>query len=177
MSLKFPHFPRFISAPAISVLRNFSFWSILTALITFNASTAFFRPFVAFQPLLVAVLQKPTSGDAHINLAQWYKQTGLFDKAKNELVLASDGPSVLGAQYDPKDLLTAWEKEPARLEKDYQYWQTVIKEKPDYRDAYVTLTALAYQLGYKTDVKNYVEKIREIDPGLAISKQLSALVK
>lgn len=75
------------------------------------------------------------------------------------------------------EMLTAWKNEPARLENSYRYWQTVIKEKPDYRDAYLALAALAYQLGYKTDAKQYVEKIREIDPNLAMSYQLSALVE
>ncbi|MEK7119727.1 MAG: hypothetical protein AAB889_04380 [Patescibacteria group bacterium] len=177
MSLKLPHISRFISATLLFALREFSLWSILTVLIVYNIYAALSSPPAGFQPLLVAVMQPTTSSDAHINLAHWYRQNGVFDKAKNELVLASDGPSVLGAQASPMDILTAWENEPVRLKKDYRYWQTVIKEKPDYRDAYLALAALAYQLGYKTDTKQYVEKIRAIDPGLAIGYQLSRLLE
>lgn len=187
MSLRFPHFSRFIPATAFSVFREFSLWSILTALITYNITTALSSPPAGFQPLFVAVMQQSAGSDAHINLAQWYKQNGIVSKAKYELLLANErwvpgkagtlNAPVLGAQASPADMLTAWENEPARLEKDYRYWQSIIKEKPDYRDAYVSLATIAYQLGYKTDAKQYVEKIREIDPGLAINKQLSAFVE
>lgn len=187
MSLKLPHISRFISASAIPVLRDFSLWSILTGLIAFNAYTALSRSFIAFQPLLIAVMRNPSSIDSHINVAHWYRQNGLLNKAKHELLLAAENwtprdagkpsASVLGDQASPMEMLTAWKNEPARLESSYRYWQTVIKEKPDYRDAYLALAALAYQLGYTTDAKQYVEKIREIDPNLAMSYQLSALVE
>lgn len=187
MSLRFPHFSRFISATAFPIFREFSLWSILTALIAYNITTALSSAPAGFQPLFVAVMQPAASSTAHINLAQWYKQNGIVNKAKYELLLANEhwapgkagtlNAPVLGAEASPADMLSAWENEPARLEKDYQYWQTVIKEKSDYRDAYITLASLAYQLGYTTDAKRYRDQVVAIDPGLPIAKQLNGVLE
>ena len=177
MSLKLPHISRFISASTIPVLRDFSLWSILTGLIAFNVYTALSRSFVTFQPLLIAVIRKPSSIDSHINVAYWYRQNGLLNKAKHELLLATSDPSVLGAQTSAKDLLASWENEPERMEKAYRYWLGVIQKRQDYRDAYIALAALSYQLGYTAETKNYVGKIQAIDPGFPMNQEFAALTR
>lgn len=177
MSLQLPHISRFISATAISVFRELSLWGILTALIAYNSAIALSSPPVGFQQLLVAVMQPTASSAAHIKLAQWYRQNGIFDKAKQELLLASEGSAVLGAQANPRDILAAWENEPARLEQAYHFWQGVIREKPDYRDAYVALAALGYQLGYTEETKKYIGNIQTIDPGFPIYQEFATLIQ
>lgn len=72
--------------------------------------------------------------------------------------------NVLGAQTEKES-----------LEKDYAFWQEVVKDKPDYRDAYLTLGSLAYQLNRREEGKMYADKALKLDPNNSLARELIAL--
>ncbi|EKD85704.1 MAG: hypothetical protein ACD_37C00649G0002 [uncultured bacterium] len=56
------------------------------------------------------------------------------------------------------------EEEKENTEVKYAFWQNVVKNKPDYRDAYIQLAALSYQLSKLEEGKNYLTEVETLDP-------------
>ncbi len=66
--------------------------------------------------------------------------------------------------------------ESKKAREDYHFWQGVVREKPDYRDAYITLAALAYQLSKPEEAKEYLVQATSLDPNSQIVEKLSSLL-
>ncbi|MFZ5845525.1 MAG: hypothetical protein ACOY0S_03605 [Patescibacteria group bacterium] len=172
IGLKFPHFPRKISANLLAPVEKPLLWLVILALISANlwAKTSL-QP--QFWSQALASLKNPGSFARHIDLAQAYWQLGLWPPAKRELLLAEElwqkepdtrgNETVLGVTTSPVDLLELWQDEPLRLHEAYFFWQNMTQQTPDYRDAYVQLGAVAYQLGKITEAKVAWEKAGALD--------------
>lgn len=63
-----------------------------------------------------------------------------------------------------------------QLEHEYARWQTIIKQHPDYRDGFYTLSLLAYQLQQIQEAKNYLSVVKKLDPNYPGISQLEALL-
>ncbi len=171
----FPHFSRIFSA---------TLWLSLIALLSINITTRFGQ--TSYWKEHVDLLINPNSLDNHLALAQTYWQHGDWPKTQTELLIAqtlyqSSPPEaqqskVLGANSSPLDLLHQWAEEPARLTKELQFWQTVMKEKPDYRDAYLQASALSYQLNRLEDARQYLDQATALDPNFPIASHLTQLL-
>ena len=61
-------------------------------------------------------------------------------------------------------------------EQEFAYWQQVIVTHPDYRDAYIRLVALSYELGSPKETALYGEKLRQLDPNNAFVQKLSGVL-
>ncbi len=156
---------------------------MLAVFLLVNAYTRFTMQSVWKQHL--GILSHPTSFDAHLALAHDLWQKGDWTQTKNELLIAQTlSPSsllpeetkkVLGATASPVDLLREWEEEPKRLEKEFQFWQTVVAQKPDYRDGFIQLAAISYQLGKVDGAKQYLATAQTLDPNSPAVQQLLAL--
>lgn len=92
----------------------------------------------------------------------WGSLTGVV--FVNILNVPQSSTNVLGAQTEKQ-----------RVEQDYAFWQSVIQEKPDYRDAYLVLGSLAYQLSRIEEGKTYADKALELDPNNTTSLKLRQL--
>jgi tetratricopeptide (TPR) repeat protein len=153
--LQFPHFTRKFSASLVFYGQNSLLWTGLTLLFLVNIyAKVNLTP--SYEKELLQMLQKPFSSLAHETLAQNFWQQGLISAAQRELRLAQTLPkennvSVLGASTE--DELIAWTSEPALVKASYEYWKTVVSAKPDYRDAYISFAAAAYQLGFLDEAK------------------------
>jgi tetratricopeptide (TPR) repeat protein len=105
------------------------------------------------------ILKYPFSPKVHINLAKYYFQTGNSRQAKREIELAYS----LGSQEAPllyKQIATS----KSNLDLEVKYWKSVTEKYPNYRDAYIKLAALNYQLSNSSAAAIYLEKARRIDP-------------
>lgn len=51
-----------------------------------------------------------------------------------------------------------------KVSQDISFWEEVIKERPDYRDAYFELAVLEYKKGDFEKAKKYLDKVFELDP-------------
>ena len=50
------------------------------------------------------------------------------------------------------------------IQKQQYYWEGIVRTYPDYKDAYVMLATINYQLGDKNAAQNAIGKALEIDP-------------
>lgn len=155
-----PHFSRLFSA---------LLWGSLFSLFSLNL---FSRPEEAFWKNHIAVLKAPTLSDAHLSLAQAYRQKGNWDQAKNELRISAS--MVLGAA-SPLDLLKEWEQEPKRIEQKLLFWQDIVAQKPDYRDGFIQLSSLSYQLNNIEQAKTYALKAQTLDPNSPVVGRLLSI--
>ncbi len=100
--------------------------------------------------------------------------------AANILFLNSDGArslltrltNVLGAQ----SLLRSDEQQRAALYEVYRFWQQVVRDHPDYRDGYIQLALVSYQLELTEESRSYVEKIKSLDPNYPGIKEFEGLL-
>ncbi len=131
------------------------------------------------------VLVHPFSLKDHVVLAQDAWLNNNWQEAKNELMIAQSllkNPgqdaisNVLGTSTTPLDLLRQWEQEPARLADAEHFWQTVVAQKADYRDAYIQLAAINYQLNNDQKAASYLATARDLDPNSVAVQKLSALL-
>ncbi len=158
-------FPAILSWTLLSVR-----WGVLISIIGVNiilfrsvASSSWWKQ-------RLSILSDPTSSLVHTQLAQMYWQAGQKTAAQQEIRLAQDiltsesGEDVLGLSIQQEDLTSDWQKETERLLHAYSYWQSVIGERPDYRDAYIQLAYLAYLLRFDTEASQYINKVVTVDP-------------
>jgi tetratricopeptide (TPR) repeat protein len=125
---------------------------------------------------VVAVLKNPGKENEHMALAQAYWDERILTSARQELLLADTlGPPVLGATT-AQTLLAQWKYEQEKLLLDYRHWQTVIREKSDYRDAYVTLASLAYQLSRTHEARYLLKKALQLDPNFRTAQEFSLAI-
>jgi len=85
-----------------------------------------------------------------------------------------ESTSVLGAEENGTRENTATRES---LNTEYAYWQAIVDVRPDYRDGYVRLALLAYQLGKQSESKAYVDAIRHLDPNYQGLKALEDLLE
>ena len=81
--------------------------------------------------------------------------------------------NVLGAfsNYEKEVRLKEIEKE--TIKNQYLFWQNVVKEKPDYRDGYIQLASLAYQLSNFNVAKRYLTQANNLDPNSPVVEKLT----
>ena len=154
--MKFPQFTRFFSASLLGTTTKMVLLGSIGALFSLN-SFAWSQQAVDRFPL--EVLKAPWSPTSHEQLAQQYRQEGKTQQAVAELRLAY----VLGASTNT-DQITQWESERAQKEAALAYWQTVAERHPDYRDAFIMLVSLSYELGQFDQAKAYLSRAEVLDP-------------
>ena len=64
-----------------------------------------------------------------------------------------------------------------KLEREKIYWEQIIAQSPSYRDAYLQLSVISYQLGNSEEVKQWMNKMYEIDPNFEVSPTLMPLLQ
>lgn len=149
VNLRFPHVSRKFSAKLFSYSQNSLLWACLTVLFAINVF-ARINLTPSYWGKLEATLLQPFSAASHQRLAQEFWMQGLRDAAQKE--------AVLGASTEKLEELSE------NLEQKYNYWQSVVLTHPDYRDAYIILASLAYQLGKIEEAKKYLNQAIMLDP-------------
>lgn len=150
-------------------------WSSLAALIAINIlSLQKGRP--AHWNRLIMLFDAPRSVPRYIDLASVLWQQGQKGEArqlmasaqaltrKNRTDTSGSIPNVLGETTDPQTVLAQWEREAVKFKENYAFWQTVVTAKPDYRDAYITLATLAYQLEKLDEAGAWLIRAQALDP-------------
>ncbi|MBI3955730.1 tetratricopeptide repeat protein [Candidatus Gottesmanbacteria bacterium] len=152
MKLKFPHFHRVNSARLFFSLEMILLWGGLAALIAINVmALQKIRP--AHWDKLMMLFAAPFSVPRSLDLASFLWKMGQKDEARR-LVIAAQSGEVLGA----------WEQADRKLAEQYAFWQSVAAAHPDYRDAFISLAALSYQLGNLEDARASLERAQALDP-------------
>lgn len=163
-----PHNHRLFSTftTTLVVAKKITLWLALIVLVFING-------FLISPRLGIHLSVLPTA--SHINtpvLKKFMTEISLlFSNANKEL--AQNSSSVLGASTQTAD--------PSRITYDamlqeYAYWQSAISTHPEYRDGYVQLAILAYELKKYTEANMYITKISAIDPNYPLLPKLQGLL-
>ena len=125
-----------------------------------------------------AVLNSPFQSKPHEDLARTYLEAGDLKSAEKELNLAKNlfSPDRSSLEILEKDLKKAKES-PSQIQHEISFWEKIIKEKPDYRDAYFQLAILSYQLGKIKKAQTYLQKTLDLDPNFEPARKLEKMLK
>lgn len=182
INYQLPQFQRIFSAKIFKMTLKAISWGLLIAFISFNVIfPKSDNPEVSGK--IRAILLKPLSSSNHLALATILQKIGFQAAAKNELGLSLDlwnqnksSENVLGASTDPNDIKLAWEANNQNLTKNYDYWKSIVLEKPEYRDGLIMLGVYAYQISRESEAKNAWKQAIAIDPNYELSGVLLRLI-
>ncbi len=113
----------------------------------------------------------PFDKKSHYDLAQLYYNEGKTQRALNELDIAE---TLTGSNFpNSKDVLAESNEivflrskileEPKKIAQKLEYWQKIIQQYPNYRDAWVQLYYLNKEVN-SADAEKHLKKIEELDP-------------
>ncbi len=168
----FPQISRLFSASFFTGVffwaERITLWALLIALFYMNISWMLHKSNPT-QSITLPSLTHPFSAEIHKQTAINLWDQGYHAIAKNELLLAQDlynenSGNVLGASTDPSTLLSQWESQPQELTQAYEFWKSVIAQKPDYRDGYIMTAMNAYNLGKREEAKTLLQHAYAMDP-------------
>lgn len=111
----------------------------------------------------------------HYDLAQLYYNEGKVQKALDELYFAetvtgynvSNSKDVLAETDEIVFLRNKILEEPKIIAQKLEYWQKIIQQYPNYRDAWVQLYYLNKEIN-PADAKKSLQKIEELDPSYTL---------
>ncbi len=188
--LEFPHISRMINANRLILEPKLGVLGFLTILILINLFPTLFGMvspgFLALEQAKLTVMLSPQSLSPHLLLAQEYLKRGDLEGTERELLLAQtlatanrlgSNNSVLAASLSPLKVLERIKNEPQRVRGEIAFWEKVILDKPDYRDAYLQLALLNYQSYEKDKAKFYLGKAIELDPNFEPTKELQKILE
>ncbi len=135
----FPHFTRFFSAlfklPRFGIAGKILLWSILAIGIGANLV------------LTDSAVKKQLTAIVKYRLASFVPE-----QSRQAILGASNVQSDMKNQPD------------TTTDSGYTYWMEIVRAHPDYRDGYFMVATLAYQRGNMQQAREYLNKVREIDP-------------
>jgi tetratricopeptide (TPR) repeat protein len=135
---RLPHYTRFFSASGVHqhiyILKNMFVWAILIGIILANIFMAYGKQIVM------------SSFGKHIPPRI---QTAVFPSSN--VLGISDKERTNSVKMDT-------------LKQEYEYWKSIIRNHPDYRDAYIQASIYAYQLGSINEARAYITKAKSLDP-------------
>lgn len=169
-----PHIRRLLPASLIFGL-HLVLWIGLVSLFVINI---YARTYITtdLSRSISALLGKIYLPQTHISLAQVYFKLGYNDKAKNELTFVQNSSkNVLGLATSVDTMLTNLYQEEKSRRDQLAYWQTLVMEKPDYRDGYIMLAALSYEQSLFSNATSYIQKAQQLDPNYEIIQKFLRL--
>jgi tetratricopeptide (TPR) repeat protein len=181
---KFPHFSRIINAIPLEIGVKLIMVAVLTLFLFINLFPGLPPDLLAVSEARLEVLLAPFNPQPHLGLASEYLKRGDFTGAEKEIRLAQDltrdNPSfpVLGqTAISPLALLEKVKNEPNIIEREIAFWQEVITRKKDYRDAYLRLAVLNYQINQEEESRAFLQMALRLDPNFEPAKKLEEILK
>lgn len=120
----------------------------------------------------------PLSAKKHLEMAKAYFNHGDEKKAVAELKKAESlyhSLAFLDIKRNVKQQLEETKtllSQPEKVRQDINYWETVLKSKPHYRDVFLRLSVLNYQLYQHEKFQEYWEKAFYLDPNNEVVQKL-----
>lgn len=184
---EFPQIYRIFNATPLKTGVKLAIFGLLAAFLAFNLSPGLPADFLTFERAKLAVMLSPKDLGSRLLLVQEYLKRGDMEAVERELLLAQDlveknphspgSSSVLGTSLSPLKILEKIRNEPLKIRNEISFWEKVVVDKPDYRDAYLQLAILNYQIYEKEKAIGYLKKAQEIDPNFEAIKSLEKILK
>ncbi len=176
LASKFPHIYRVLTATLLLTFLAVNFYSRLPT------------GFLNLEGAKLVVMLNPNDISSHLLLTQAYLEQGDMEAVKRELTLAenlnsqpkiynSQLSSVLGTSLSPLKIWQKIQNEPQRIKEEIVFWEKTVADKPNYRDAYLQLAILNYQIYENQKAKEYLNKALEIDPNFEVTKELGKIIQ
>lgn len=138
-----------------------------------TAELLFFLP-LFFLLILVAGIftpktdfEKNKDSQNHEALAKSLISSNQFEEAKHEL--PSDSPDL--------QIIKNLEGQPEEIKKQIIFWQQVSQDYPNYRDAYIKLAILNWNIYRLFDAQKFLSKALEIDPNNETASKLVNMLR
>ncbi|HUS52312.1 MAG TPA: hypothetical protein VMX77_02495 [Candidatus Bathyarchaeia archaeon] len=156
------------------------------ALIAFLIFYSLFLPKSRFQLAKERLVKNPQDFEAHLVLAEEYLGNNQVEQAEKELLLAQrtsqtkatlnqENSLVLGEESNLK-WEALWQRKvqanPEDIKKLIIYWERITAEKENYRDAYLQLALLHYQLFENKKAQEYLDQVLELDPNFEPARKI-----
>lgn len=136
-------------------------------------SIFFLFPKSQFQLIKERLVKKPEDYETHLGLAEVLINNHQFQEAEKELY-------ILGEKTNLK-IENLWQRKrysnPSDISRLINDWEKIITEKPQYRDGYLQLTFLYYQLYQGDKAKEHLQKALEIDPNFQFLREIKKLLE
>lgn len=159
---KFPHISRIISRISVA-----SFFIALTTFLFVSIEKEHDKIYLSLKQ---QVLQKPSSADSHQQLGEYFEGLNDFHRAKQEYSLAqlfgSDNVAAIFQRMREK------QQEPLVIHEAIGEWQQFLKDHPEYRDGWMVVALLAWQVGDTEKLTVALNQTLSLDPMYAPAKQL-----
>ncbi len=143
------------------------------ALIFFLIVASWLSPPTESQKLKAQLLDTPRDLNSQLKLTEIFLENHQFEEA--EKILLSTGKNQNDSQV--KEL---WQQkylsDPEDIQKLIAFWEKIIEEKPDYRDAYLQLTVLHYKLWQNEKAQDYLKKALVVDPNFETTLKLKKTI-
>jgi len=108
------------------------------------------------------------------NLVSIIKQKASFFKTKKFLFVFLTVLLLISIFYPKQNLAKEWQKKKI-IEEKILCWQKILKKYPGYRDIYLRLALLNWQINNKNQAKIYLQKAKELDPNFEKLKEIESL--
>lgn len=121
------------------------------------------QPFVSYRQ---DILTHPFSIHPYVQFGQALFQHGNISGANAQMMLASNnqGARVLGAQTELHIVSTQWEHELSKQERTYNFWKHEVEVNPEYRDGYVQLALISYEMKRIDEARLFALRAQDLDP-------------
>jgi tetratricopeptide (TPR) repeat protein len=77
----------------------------------------------------------------------------------------------LSVFWPKRNLIWEWQ-EKKRIEVEIRKWEETLEKYPGYRDVYLRLAVLNWQINNQKKAKEHLQKAKELDPNFEITKKL-----
>lgn len=158
------------------LLKIFLLFSLFS-LLFLNLHFSFFPENEELAKVRREVLISPLDSQSHLNLTKVYLGIGDLEAAEREFLLAKSLSSTGSPNLKniEESLMKAKER-PEKIHQEISFWKKIVKERPDYRDAYLQLAVLNYQISQTKEAKKYLQNALELDPNFEPAKKLEKLL-
>lgn len=82
----------------------------------------------------------------------------------------------LSVFWPKRDLGKEWQ-EKKRIEGEIAQWEEILEKYPGYRDVYLRLAVLNWQVNNEEKTREYLEKAKKIDPNFEMTKELEQIIQ
>lgn len=115
------------------------------------------------------VLERPADPKPHIFLAQQFFVTNQFREAEIEAKSANN--------QDLLQQIREIKNQPEEVREKIFNLQKIVDQLPNYRDAYIELAILHWELYRPFDAQKHLEKALEIDPNNEVANKILEVIK
>lgn len=164
----FPHISRIFSAKTFERGGKVFFWIGSISFFIVGTITSHYLP-QSYDEYRKAILYHPFSINSYIHFGQALFHQGNRVAASKQIQVATN---VLGVQTEFTTLLSEWDYASRANERSYDYWKQIITKYPDYRDGYIRLSQISYDLKLFDETKLYIERAKELDPNNPLIVQM-----